>query len=433
MRFYQIFESANLLVPIASCWDINDNGYGVSRPAYKLQDAPGDDLGTYLMFERATSPRAALLGQFISEPIKGGNINLGTIEGWVGCDESNPNANIVPRVVVKLVSNDGQTVKGEFVRYAPTTIVHEYVDNPTTMPARPHPPATQSDTLAAENGDRIVVEIGWYAINYDDPMFGYFGSQKRGSDSFYPDCPADESSAGEDTNPWIDFSNPPQLIIGDPVDIVAQVASISVSGQSATVQAVEKAIIGASPAQLTISGQQTTISAVSQAKIHVATANISIVGGPASAGAIIAIPTEAGEMTITGLPASISAEHGVIINTSPGVIDISGQESTVKIFRVTDIQVDPGELNIIGQIVTSSTTRIFNKVEFLGLFDTGDIIAIDARTMEVLLNQNNALGMVKLTRNVFPSIQPGSQELLFFDKEAARKVKLKVKWRDKWI
>jgi len=69
--------------------------------------------------------------------------------------------------------------------------------------------------------------------------------------------------------------------------------------------------------------------------------------------------------------------------------------------------------------------------EFIGPFAPGDVVRINSKTLEVTLNDENALHLVG--KNYFPMVRPGDQELIYADEEGNRMVRIKVQWRDRWI
>jgi len=69
--------------------------------------------------------------------------------------------------------------------------------------------------------------------------------------------------------------------------------------------------------------------------------------------------------------------------------------------------------------------------EFIGSFAPGDVVRINSKTLEVTLNDENALHLVG--KNYFPMVRPGDRELIYADEEGNRMVRIKVQWRDRWI
>lgn len=80
-----------------------------------------------------------------------------------------------------------------------------------------------------------------------------------------------------------------------------------------------------------------------------------------------------------------------------------------------------------------ASIRKYRKLdfEFIGPFAPGDVVTINSRTLEVTLNGENALHLT--SKDNFPTVRPGDQELIYADEEGNRMVRIKVQWRDRWI
>jgi len=81
-------------------------------------------------------------------------------------------------------------------------------------------------------------------------------------------------------------------------------------------------------------------------------------------------------------------------------------------------------------LVSIQKHRLF-EFEFIGPFAPGDIVKINSKTMEVTLNDENILHLIK--KADFPIIPKGQQKLIYKDREGNRIVKVTVKWRDRWL
>lgn len=92
-------------------------------------------------------------------------------------------------------------------------------------------------------------------------------------------------------------------------------------------------------------------------------------------------------------------------------------------------QVNKTLLGIAVGLASIFKHRVF-EFEFIGSFEPGDVVRIDSRTLEITLNDENALHLVE---GDFPMLRPGEQELIYADNEGSRKVRVKVQWRDRWI
>ncbi len=88
-------------------------------------------------------------------------------------------------------------------------------------------------------------------------------------------------------------------------------------------------------------------------------------------------------------------------------------------------------LSAIATSLASITKHRLLEFEFIGSFAPGDVVRIDSKTMEVTLNDENVLHLIK--KADFPIIQKGEQALIYSDKEGNRMVKVTVKWRDRWL
>lgn len=88
-------------------------------------------------------------------------------------------------------------------------------------------------------------------------------------------------------------------------------------------------------------------------------------------------------------------------------------------------------LSAIATGLASITKHRLLEFEFIGPFAPGDIVKINSKTMEVTLNDENVLHLIK--KADFPVIHKGEQKLIYKDKEGNRTVKITVKWRDKWL
>jgi hypothetical protein len=70
-------------------------------------------------------------------------------------------------------------------------------------------------------------------------------------------------------------------------------------------------------------------------------------------------------------------------------------------------------------------------IEFIGPFAPGDVVTINSRTLEVTLNGENALHLTG--KDDFPTVRPGEQVLTYADEEGSRTVRVKIRWKDRWL
>lgn len=207
-RHYYSEITSGLTIPVSNSWNANPQSYGINN-AGTLSTAPmvGDSVVTKSYPESLTTKPYVLLGQYVSEPLTAeGPIDLINIVGYIPSRESSTSMNACPAVVVKLVSSNGQSIRGEFYKYIPTTTVNEYGTSTSYYP-RPHPPsATPTSVLGAQIGDRIVVEVGTFGNNTSSTS--YTAYLRLGSNSTYSDCTTGTSDIATSANPWIEFTLP---------------------------------------------------------------------------------------------------------------------------------------------------------------------------------------------------------------------------------
>jgi hypothetical protein len=71
------------------------------------------------------------------------------------------------------------------------------------------------------------------------------------------------------------------------------------------------------------------------------------------------------------------------------------------------------------------------EFQFEGEFVAGDVVTIDSKTFEVTLNGENALHLTG--KDNFPTVRPGEQVLTYADEEGSRTVRVKIRWKDRWL
>lgn len=141
-----------------------------------------------------TTTQDILCRQFVSAPIPPQRI-IGTVSLVIRCVESNIDANATLAVVVKVVSQDGGTVRGtlfstfntdtEFGTTAATRIVN----------------AVAVTALTTQPGDRLVVEIGAHAAA---PATAQTYAMRMGNNAASDF--ALTSGLTTDLNPWVELS-----------------------------------------------------------------------------------------------------------------------------------------------------------------------------------------------------------------------------------
>jgi len=153
---------------------------------------------SYYEYNAASQYDVAFL-QLISGPLQAQTIN-GTVKGQITAREGDAGADFCIAMVIKVVTALGIT-RGVLLSYFPETITTELALLPTN---RYCPPAATALTeLAVEEGDRLVIEIGFRAFNVStSSLYAYLTL----GDNAASDLPENETEL-EYLNPWIEFSD----------------------------------------------------------------------------------------------------------------------------------------------------------------------------------------------------------------------------------
>lgn len=151
-----------------------------------------------------TQPHSILLGRFVSGPLAAQTIT-GNIEWVVGVDVSNGDADGFYHVHVYVTQGDSDTPRG--------TLLTNYQES---TPAREWPSTDQGwaietpqavSSLAIQDGDRIVVELGVVARNTVNRVFEIFYGTARDV-GLAATADLTHSDTNETIRPgWIEFSN----------------------------------------------------------------------------------------------------------------------------------------------------------------------------------------------------------------------------------
>jgi hypothetical protein len=203
-RFYLLQSSAfvpSVSPPFAAGW--NDTGGAVRR---KLDLQP-DRADSFVEFSRSeavtTSPYDVLLGQWVSAPLSGAQTISGTLKGQIRARESSSSADFRAQVVVKIVSNDGQTLRGTLLGFDTGALSSEFATSSTNRQF-PRGGAVALSSVAAQDGDRIVIEVGYRSHNTVSTSYtGYIEVGAPSSAS--GDLPEDETTTTQ-LRPWLEFS-----------------------------------------------------------------------------------------------------------------------------------------------------------------------------------------------------------------------------------
>jgi hypothetical protein len=147
-----------------------------------------------------------LVGQFISPPVAAQTIT-GTVKGQIRVREGFESQDLRAQLVIRVIAPDG-TVRGTLVDFSTNALSSEFAAD-AGLPNRKFPLAAISPvtmtSVAAQAGDRIVVEVGAraHATGGGGPGDSI---QFRFGDASATDLAEDETTT-QDHNPWIEFSN----------------------------------------------------------------------------------------------------------------------------------------------------------------------------------------------------------------------------------
>lgn len=147
-----------------------------------------------------------LLRQFTSRPLLGAQTISGTVKGIIRAAQSFSSADFQAQLVVKVVSNDGLTVRGTLLAADSTTALGAPEFPTTTTMNRRFPMGAGVGGVAvtpvnALSGDRIVIEVG--AEKYSAGTARFYGLTLGTSAA--SDTPDDETTTAA-LDPWIEFS-----------------------------------------------------------------------------------------------------------------------------------------------------------------------------------------------------------------------------------
>lgn len=230
-NYYYSNSLSGLYIVPDSTWTHNPYGYGTLRQAGKLLNTPsgnGETLELRTFTENISTKPYILFGQYISAPLEANaSLNLGTIVGYIPCMESNATLNASPTVIIRVVSNNGQIIRGSLRIVKPTVVTNEYGTSTSYYP-RVHPISGTSSTVNAQSGDRVVVEVGTFADNTVATTYNI--NMYLGSNATKSDCPTGTTVVGIDTNPWISFSTP--LVYKTVISNITNTSKTKISDES---------------------------------------------------------------------------------------------------------------------------------------------------------------------------------------------------------
>lgn len=153
--------------------------------------------------EDSTSICDCATAMFVSDTLATQQIT-GTVQAQVLCREDDAAADGRAQMLVRVISQYGDTERGVALAHSGAALSSEFVAEPTAMTNRTFPlgGAASLTTVQAEAGDRLVVEMGWRAHNVSGSFLqGYLTFNAGGS----TDLPVDQTTT-DSSNAWIEFS-----------------------------------------------------------------------------------------------------------------------------------------------------------------------------------------------------------------------------------
>lgn len=170
------------------------------RNAFQLSSSTQGEVGT-------TNAQDGVLAQFVSAPLAAQTIT-GTLAGVFFARENNAGANMISQFTARVVAPDG-TVRGTLVPLdSTTTLSNEWNASASAFRSARFPSGSSGTTVTsvtAQDGDFIVIEVGWRALNTSSTAFN--GTILYGGGFHGTDAPQnDTTTTNTQQYPWIEFS-----------------------------------------------------------------------------------------------------------------------------------------------------------------------------------------------------------------------------------
>jgi len=197
----RIYFPSNIVAPCSPAYDAEWN---ISNNTQRKICLPAKQGAAFLNvgnwgWAASPLPQDSIAFQFISPGLKAQTIT-GTVKGQFRVAEYAAADDCCRAVVIKVVSNDGSTVRGILLSHFPASLVSEWSVR-ETYTNRAIPPLTTLTDVTCQAGDRLVIELGgrFFAASYRNAAY-------RIGDASATDLPEDETTTS-DYNPWMEFSH----------------------------------------------------------------------------------------------------------------------------------------------------------------------------------------------------------------------------------
>jgi len=144
-----------------------------------------------------------LIAQYISGQLSGSQTISGAIKGRMRASENTGAADMRTQCVVRVVDSAGTTVRGTLIASDGSALASEWATSITNRKVPLGSPATPT-SVAAQDGDRIVVEVGYR--KHENATTSRTGTIQVGAILGATDLPEDETTTAANA-PWIEFAD----------------------------------------------------------------------------------------------------------------------------------------------------------------------------------------------------------------------------------
>jgi len=151
----------------------------------------------------AVANRDILIAQFISEPLAAGSFG-GVVKSLVRARESNAGLNARTQFILRVLSGDGATDRGDlYAGDATTQTGNPTSELATTMFSRRFPRGAgwRGDKLTWNDGDRVVAE---YGVREHNTVATIYNAELRVGENAATAVPENETATTDD-HPWLDI------------------------------------------------------------------------------------------------------------------------------------------------------------------------------------------------------------------------------------
>lgn len=197
-RFYLPSSTAAAVSPaFDSGWERTVDANRIECVTSKTSTA----MATKTFEEPSSTGQDSLARQYVSKPLSGAQTITGTVKGQIRAAENDAGSDGRSQLKIRVVSNDGSTVRGTLLDYDTAGLANEWA---TTLTNRRFPRTAGSalTSVNALDGDRIVFEIG---VRIHAVPLGSDQYSIRFGDTGSTDLAEDETTT-TDNVPWIEFS-----------------------------------------------------------------------------------------------------------------------------------------------------------------------------------------------------------------------------------